>query len=377
MALPHIVLYGAFFADRGGIEHSVLSLVAALRDRYRFTIVCPMSDAFAAEAQAAGAGVERAAVPSAFSGAAIWRLARRLRGDLAANLIHTLDPRGATVGCPAGRVARLPVVYWNHISPLDFEGLTPLRRRFYALGEAFLGWLCVDAALFVADSVRERYVKGHLVPARRSHYIPNSVDSAALAGLRGERAAVRAEYGIAEDEFLWVNLGRLTPQKGQEVLVNAAAQLPSGWRLLIAGDGVLYGALRAQIEALDLSDRVQLLSGLPSAKARRLLGAADGFVLASRYENMPISILESLAVGVPLVVTDVGDSCRLVSGGELPPAGICVEAEDSVGLAAAMRQVMQDAELRAKLQAACEARAALFPPERMVESIARHYASLL
>jgi len=362
---PHIVIYSALYAQQGGVEANIIQLVAGLRDQFRFSVLSAGSSSFAAAVQAAGAAFCPLPhpPPRAFSPPAIRALAKHLKNEHRADLIHTVDPRGSTIGCPAGRLARIPVVHRYSISPQDFENQTPARHAWYALGEAALGWLCIDAGIFVSQNMQRR---GWL-PAQRGHYIPNSVPFSHIEPARPTPA----------DAFLWVHVGRLTRQKGADVLLAAAAQLPPqpAWRLLIIGEGELHPALLAAGEKL--GGRVLLMGALPRPQVWRIVAAADGFVLPSRYEGMPNALLEALSLGVPSVVTDVGDSWFLVGGGALPPAGLCVGVDDAAGLAAAMQEMMTKPDLLARFKAACAARAAPFSPGRTLGATAALYTRLI
>jgi glycosyltransferase involved in cell wall biosynthesis len=376
---PHVVVYSAIKADYGGVEQNLIQQVRLLADRYRFTVLCQGSPSFQQAIQAAGARWESITIPPPFSASAIHNLAARLRGDLAGDLIYTLDPRGCTVGCLAGKFARIPTVHCNNVSPLDYPYTGWLRYRFHVLGEMLMGWGFIDASIFVAEHLRQRYLGLHLVPLKRGYYIPNGIDPANFQAIRSRRAAVRARLGIPQDTFLWVHLGRMTYQKAHEVILNAACQLPHDrpWKLLLVGDGILRESIQAQIQGLQLSERVQLLNALPHEQALEILAAGDGLVFPSRYENMPNAVLEAMALGVPVVVTPVGDSWRMVGEGDLPPAGLCVPVDDVSALRQAMIRLMSDSALYNELRGACAPRAAPFTIQRTIEGIDAIFRKLL
>ncbi len=118
---------------------------------------------------------------------------------------------------------------------------------------------------------------------------------------------VRAGLGVAEGQHLIVSVGRLHPQKGFDLLVEAMACLhrsrPDA-RLAIVGEGPQEADLRRQVAGLALDD-VVVLSG-PSACAADELAAADVVVLASRWEGWPLVVAEAVALGTPVVATAVG-----------------------------------------------------------------------
>lgn len=375
MTKPHIVFYSATRLHLGGIERSLLQIISSLSEQYRFSILSPASEHF--RQQLTDAEWIDYPVPRAFHPVDIRRLARKLKNELRADIVHTVEPRASTVGCPAGKLAGIAVVHWHSISPLDYEH-GRLKKVLYPLGEAVLGWLFVDAGIFVAETVRRKYVRRGLAPSRKSHYIPRSLDAHLYPLAKSRRETVRDQWEVPGDSFLWVNLGRYAFQKAQDVLIDAASLLPDTcWQLLIAGGGELHERLQAQVERLELGEHVRLVGGLPHVDAIDLLAAADGFVLPSRYENMPNALMEAMTLGIPAVITVAGDSWFLAGEGELDPAALCVPQEDPQLLADAMQRVMSDAALRDKMTQAGPERMKPFAKEKMLAATERIYQDLL
>jgi len=150
--------------------------------------------------------------------------------------------------------------------------------------------------------------------------------------------------GLDPDDLAVLALGRLSPEKGQDVLLEAFSRLPADEHrhLLLAGDGALRPVLERRAAAL--GERVRLLGWRDDPWA--LLGAADVFVLPSRREGLPIALLEALAVGLPVVATHVGAVGEVLAGGA---CGHLVEPDDAAALAAALAEVLGDGKVRARL----------------------------
>jgi L-malate glycosyltransferase len=180
------------------------------------------------------------------------------------------------------------------------EALRQLPRR------VWLRRLALSGPTFVvvpSQTLRRLAVETWQLDPNRVRHIPNGVDAAALARDAGE------PWGLPRrpDELLFGTLGGLRPEKNLGRLLRIAAMLPKGlpWRLVIAGEGQERAALEAQAHALGLSDRVVFTSFVE--RPGSLLGALDVYVLTSDTEQMPISVLEAMAVGLPVLATDVGD----------------------------------------------------------------------
>jgi glycosyltransferase involved in cell wall biosynthesis len=165
--------------------------------------------------------------------------------------------------------------------------------------------------------------------------LPNGVDVEAWQPNENLRAEVRRELGL-HNEFLWLAVGRLDKVKDYPTLLKAMAAVPAPARLVIAGRGPLLHNLARLSSHLGLSERVKFL-GFESG-IRRWLQAADGFVLASRWEGLPMALLEAAAFGLPSVATDVPGSREVVLDGE---TGTLVPPLDASALAWAMTAMMR------------------------------------
>ena len=176
------------------------------------------------------------------------------------------------------------------------------------------------------------------------------------------RADARARYGIPPDAPLLVNVGRLAAQKDQAVLLRVLAELP-GVHLAIAGEGELRGALQAEARALGVDGRVHLAGELAWADGLSLVGAADVFVLPSRFEAMPLALVEAMRMGVPIIASDI-PSVREVMG----DAGVLVPCGDAGAIAEAVRGVLDSPETAGGLRERARVRSARFSLEGMVDA---------
>jgi glycogen(starch) synthase len=144
---------------------------------------------------------------------------------------------------------------------------------------------------------------------------------------------------------LLVFAGRLAPQKSLGVLLEAVARLPQV-TLVVAGDGPERALREQQARELGVADRVRFLGSVPRDEVLGLFRAADASVLPSSWENYPHTVVEALAVGCPVVATNVGGVPEVVRDGE---NGLLVPAGDVDALASALARVLGDDELRERL----------------------------
>ena len=163
------------------------------------------------------------------------------------------------------------------------------------------------------------------------------------------REGARAELEL--EGPLLAFAGRLGRQKSLGVALAALRRTP-GVTLAVAGDGPERGALERRTRELGLDGRVRFLGTLPRDRVLRLFRASDASLLSSAWENFPHTIVESLAVGTPVIATAVGGVPEAVREGE---NGLLVPPDDPDALAAAIDRFFADARLREKLAATAAA----------------------
>ena len=214
-----------------------------------------------------------------------------------------------------------------------------------------------DSVLCVSADLEDRM---RAAGARR---VGHAVVPAAPARLTGEvsaetRAALRAEFGADPGQAIVLAVGRLAAQKGFGLLLDAAARwgaIQPAPLLVIAGQGPLAAELQARASSLGLP--VRFAGQRPDVPA--LLAAADVFVLPSVWEGQSLVLQEALRAGVPIVATLVGGN-RELTGDD---AAILVPPGDAQRLADAVRAVLGDPALAARLREAAAARARALPGE--------------
>jgi glycosyltransferase involved in cell wall biosynthesis len=177
------------------------------------------------------------------------------------------------------------------------------------------------------------------------------------------RADLRRRFGLEGDVLAFA--GRLTAQKSLDVMLAAVAASP-GVTLLIAGEGEEREALVDGISRFGLGDRVRVLGPVPRAEVLDLFAAADATVLSSSWENFPHSVVESLAVGTPVIATRAGGVSEIVEDGS---NGLLVPVGDVEGLAAAIGRFFLDDTLRERLRANATASVAAYSADRLLGAV--------
>ncbi|QYJ15075.1 D-inositol-3-phosphate glycosyltransferase [Rubrobacter xylanophilus DSM 9941] len=234
---------------------------------------------------------------------------------------------------------------------------------------AFLrGAVPVAIAAEISEGLRRVY-------ASTGPLIPNGIPVETFSRSEAERVAWREREGFSAEDVLFVCVARLSPVKRHDLLLEAfsrcAAAFPRA-RLLLAGEGELRRDILRRAEGLGLRERVSLLGVRPDVAD--LLAASDAFVLASSWEGNPLSVMEAMAAGLPVVCTAVGGVPELVEDGI---SGLLVPPGEAESLAGAMGRLLGDRALRELMGRKAAAAAKRFDLGVMVRAYQDLYRSVL
>jgi glycosyltransferase involved in cell wall biosynthesis len=235
-------------------------------------------------------------------------------------------------------VARVPVLI-STIHNIDEGGA--LRMAAYRLTNGL-----ADLSTIISQAAAQRYVRIKAVPQKDLRVIPNGVDTSRFQHRPESRERLRAELGVS-GEFLWLAVGRFEVAKDYPNLLSAFASLRDnhgGAVLALAGRGVLQEPMERMASSLGLGNAVRFLGlrrDIPD-----LMSAADGYVMASAWEGLPMVLLEAASSSLPIVATDVGGNNEVVLD---KLSGFLVPPRNSEALARAMQRVtnLPASELRA------------------------------
>lgn len=351
----------------GGAEQLLVSS-AAVRDRGAFEVHCAYlldrkSD-LVSDLTALGVQVHPLHAGPEWDIRWVLRL-RRLIGAQQIDVVHTHSPLVAALARLALRTlprARRPAhVVTEH---LPWSGYRPSTRRANSLTFAL-----DDAQIAVSHAVVNSIPR---VKSRRIRVIHQGLDRAAARAARSDRATVRRELSVGDDEVMIGTVANYREQKDYPNLFAAARLIVDRGlpvRFVAMGQGPDRAAVEAASVRSGLGDRFVLL-GFRDDVAR-VLAACDVFVLASKNEGLPIALLEALTLGLPVVATAVGGTPEAVTDGI---EGFLVPAAHPLALADALEVLVADGALRATMGAAGEKRSESFDIGRAVretESIYR------
>ena len=281
-----------------------------------------------------------------------WRLLRR------SVVFRTNQLRGAWTAALAAMLHRRPLLVrtgyvWSQFNRA--AGGSGVRAKLVMWLERFA--LRRAGAVVVASAAdREYVVQRHGILAEKVHIVPNPIDTATF----------RPGPAIAREPGLVTFVGRLEPQKGAGLLIEAVMRTP-GAKLRIIGDG----SLRPQLERMAAGcGRVEFMGAVPNEKLPSLLRRSQLFVLPSLYEGTPKSLLEAMACGVAVVAARTPGNTGVVTQGE---NGLLAEPTPGA-LAEAISSLLGDAALRERLG---EAAARYVREHHSAQSAAAQEAALI
>jgi len=246
---------------------------------------------------------------------AVFRLRQLLRRErYDAIITHRRKPAELMAHASRGLLLQKRLAIWHD------EGEFARWNVCFGAARLFRDWLLIG----VSDAVRLDIL------ASRAHFraeqviaINNAIDVSAMEPRILTRGEARAVLGLAADAFVFGNIGRLVPKKGQPDLIQAFAQVgaqSSHAHLVIIGNGRMFDELRDTVASSPLKTQIHLTGAVPDAF--RYIKAFDVFVLPSYREGLPIALLEAACARTPAIASDIGGNRAVLAGlGALIPAG--------------------------------------------------------
>jgi len=273
--------------------------------------------------------------------------ARRLISGLAPDVIHIHSP--LTLGLVARLAARqlsIPVIYTNHYLPENVRPGTTRQSRLFDM--AFYGYLvrfanqCAHVTAPTLTALQLLRAQGLRAPAQ---VISNGIDLRTYCPGPAD-SVIRERYGLRADRPLILYVGRLSQEKGVDVLLAAVARLTTDAQVAIAGRGPDSARLAATADRLGLSGRVRFLGFVPDDDLPAVYRLADVFAIPSRAELQSLATMEAMATGLPVVASDAYSLRELVSHGR---TGLLITPGRADELAASLDMLLGAPAVRARM----------------------------
>jgi glycosyltransferase involved in cell wall biosynthesis len=350
----------------GGAERLLVAAAGAhRRDEFDIEVVylLPWKNHLVAELE--GLGVRATCLDVRDERDLRWaaRLRRHLRSH-PVDVVHSHSPYAAAIGRLV--VRSLPA---SHRPALVSTEHNPWSTYKWPTRVANATTAGLDAAVFaVSDEARASMSRRC---RDRAEVLVHGIDIAAIGRLRSERAAARAELGGGPDTVLVGTVANYHPKKDWPNFLQAARRLADrdpSLRFCAVGQGPLGAEVEAMHAALKLDGIVTLTGYRPDAT--RLMAGCDIFVLASKWEGLPVALMEASALGLAIVATRVGGIPQAFRDGT---DALLVDPGSPDSLADAIERLARDRELRRTLGAAAQCRSSDFDVARAVARIEAVY----
>lgn len=289
------IVYFIESAEAGGAEQIVVTLADAFRTRGHDVTVLVMEEGWLTE-ELARMQLPFSLIKSqrSYDVSFPFRLAARFK-DLKAEVVHSHLLDSNFYGALACKLAGI-----RHVGTDHGDIHLPQRKRFLKLKLQTASFLGSSLTAVSKHTARKLVELG--VSESRASCIYNPVEIIDPSTER--RSEIRAELGISPEAWVWIHVAMMTRVKDQQTMLHAMQACSPDQYLLLAGDGPLREALKAEAKKCNVDQNVRFLgfrSDVP-----QLLSAADGFILSSLSESMPMSLLEAMSAGLLPVSTKVG-----------------------------------------------------------------------
>jgi glycosyltransferase involved in cell wall biosynthesis len=325
----------------GGMENSVLRLIERLPpQRFGVSALCPFESPYTDLLRSAGAEVTILPMPDDPPWSAIHFACSLIKAG-AIDVIHSHLPNAHVLAGIAGRLTGKPVlatIHGRQLSPLDLE----VHRS-------------TGTHLHVVCRQSHLNALGIGIAAAQLNLIPHGVDTEVFKPQHRTSGRLRQRFGIPEAARVVGFVGRLSPEKGPDVFLRMALgvhERSPQTRFVVIGDGPMRQRLENFVQQFDLSQTVHL-AGMQDDMPT-LMNELDLIVSTSHSEAMPLTVMEGMASGLPIVATRVGAVPDLVQHGV---TGWLAGESDYEGLGALVLDLLQDDELRARAGLAARQRA--------------------
>ena len=301
----------------------------------------------------------------------IYRLIKRIRP----HIVHTHTSKAGLLGRLASFLARVPIIIHTPHGHVFHSYYGPVMTKVFVFAEKILSFI-TDKITALTNRERDEHLEEGIASIEKYIVIHSGVMLDRLMNMNIDAGAVRGEFGIAQDSNVIGVVGRLVPIKGHKYLVSAAKRIIKEFRntvFVFVGDGYLSSRLERQAESLGVRKNI-IFTGWRK-DAVEILDLFDILVLPSLNEGMGKVLVEGMALGKPIIASNVGGIIDLVRNGE---NGILVPPGDSDALGEAILQLLKDKNLSEKLGK--NGKAMVYPEfdaSVMVKQIEDLYESLL
>lgn len=346
-------------AELGGGQTHVVDLLRGLRDEFEVELGTGETGYLTEAAEALG--IRSHLIPDLVQPMrplqdlkALWQCFRLIR-SVRPDIVHTHTSKAGVIGRLAARLAGVPSIFTAHT--WCFAEGTSWKWKTVGIPVERIAARCAARIITVSEANRASALHHRISTPAKFVTVHNGIADSPHRAKPGEKTVPRISM-----------VARFSEQKAQGLLIEAVAQIRVPFRLLLVGDGPLRPAVEEQVAKRNLGDRVEFLG--QRLDIAEILASSHIFALFTNWEGFPISILEAMRAGLPVVASDVNGVREAVADGS---TGFLVDGGDVATFRQRLERLLLDASLRDTLGAAGRRR---FENEFTVEAMLSRTAGI-
>ena len=289
-------------------------------------------------------------------------------------IVHTHTSKAGILGRWAAYFCRVPIIIHTPHGHVFWGYFGRLKTAFYIMLEKITAFI-TDKIIALTEQEKKDHLRFRIASGDKFPVVHSGIKLDRFSNLSVDPAAMRRKLGISEGDLVVGTTGRLTPVKGHRHLIEAAGNILNArpnTTFVFLGDGELSDELKNMASRLGMKEKVKFLGWRPDVA--EVMSAFDLFVLPSLNEGMGRVLVEAMALGKPIVASDVGGVCDLVVHGI---NGCLVPPGDAQSLSAAINDLIEDPERGRKMGENGKKRSINYSANAMVQKIDQLYQAML
>ncbi len=378
-----ILYFSQIYLRQGGGEKNLLQLVKSLYQKNEIFVAAPMEDFFEKELEKFSSvkilnlpGLTRLSLKNFL----VYKKIKKIIKENKIEIVQTINPRARLLAVILKRKLNFKLIHIVHSSPFLYQK-NFLKNFIFKKIEKFLNKR-TDRIIFVSQNTKDIFLKENLLSHHNWQVVYNGIDLSETNQIFNHAVEIKKqifqELGLVENKnFLITFIGRLSFEKGLFNLIKAGEKVIKNFpnvKFILIGDGQEKQNLIKEIEKRKMLDYFLFLGWQKKEKVYQILSASRIFVLPSFYETFSYTVLEAMALGIPIVATNVGGVKELI---EHNFNGLLVEKDNPVQIVLEIKKLLQSNELAEKFIKNGLEKSKNFSEEKMLEEMEKVYHSFL
>lgn len=302
---------------------------------------------------------------------AMWKILKKVKPSI----VHTHSSKAGLLGRIAAKITGIPIIVHTPHGHVFFGYFGPLKTKVFIILEKLASRI-TDKIIALTNREKEDHIKFNIAPEEKFLVIHSGIELNEFKEITlDEKLKFKRELGIPENSSIIGTVGRLVPVKGPEYLLEAAriiiAKYPDIY-IIFTGDGPLLQSLERKAQEMAINKNIGFLGWRNDIA--KIIAIYDVFALPSLNEGMGRVLVEAMALGKPIVASDVGGIPDLVTHGE---NGFLVSPREPEQLAKYIQILLEDRDRREKMGQAGREIVRNFSNEKMIEKIVALYKELI